>query len=59
MAEIINHTERIMKELGANSVKLTVEEVTKMNKHMEEVRREFIIKQFESEQSASKIIFNT
>lgn len=30
-----------------------------INKHMEKARREFIIKSFESEREAGKIIFNT
>ena len=50
--------EKIMKQFGAKSVKMSIEEVTRSNKYMEEVRREYLIKAFESEQSASKIIFN-
>ncbi len=47
-----------MKELGAKSVKMSIEEVTRMNRHMEEVRREYKIKETASWESASKIVFN-
>ena len=31
----------------------------RMNKHMEQVRRDFIIKNFNSEQSAARVIFTS
>jgi hypothetical protein len=60
----ISKTEEIMARLrseGKVRVMNTPEDIAaieRMNKHMEEVRRDFIIKNFNSEQSAAKVIFN-
>lgn len=60
----ISKTEEIMarlREEGKVQIMNTPEDmaaIERMNKHMEEVRRDFIIKNFNSEQSAAKVIFN-
>lgn len=63
--KLINHTSEIMAKLKAEGrvrIMNTQEDLalfSAINKHMAEVRREFIIKSFESEKEAEKIIFNT
>lgn len=58
---LINHTKEIIDKLKVEGKSITlnspkdIENIRAINKHMEEVRRDFLVKQFESELSASRI----
>lgn len=53
MTRLKDHTAKILEK----GEKIPVSAFREINKHMEEIRREFIIKSIQSEQEVAKIFF--
>lgn len=58
MYKKLSRAKEILDSLPDSEKQITVEQISKMNKYMEEVRRDFRLKSALSEISASNVILN-